>query len=194
MSFDSDSVVLVPDQTVRRLATAAALAALMGVLAQFSIPIPGFPAPVSFQVIPAYLAGLLLGPVWGGGAVLLYLLAGVLGAPVFSNFGAGLGYALGPTGGYLLGFLVAAVVIGVIVHRGREPCDLSTVPVSVQAGAMIVGLAIIYALGVPWLASVAGYELVHATIVGAAIFLPGDVLKILAVIGLIEGGTRLQSR
>jgi biotin transport system substrate-specific component len=194
MSYDSDSVALVPDRTIARLATAAALAALTGVLAQFSIPLPGFPAPISFQVIPVYLAGLLLGPVWGGGAILLYLLAGTLGAPVFSNMGAGLGYVLGPTGGYLIGFLLAAVVIGAIVHRAIEPRALSAVSIPVQVIAMVVGLAIIYAVGVPWLAKVAGYELSHAVIIGAAIFLPGDILKILAVLGLITGGTRLQSR
>ena len=194
MSYDHDSVALVPDDTVRRLAAAAALAALTGVLAQFSIPVPGLPAPISFQVIPVYLAGLLLGPVWGGGAILLYLLVGMLGAPVFSNAGAGLGYVLGPKGGYLIGFVLAAVAIGAIVHRSVEPRDLSTVPIPVQAAALVVGLAIIYAVGVPWLAEVAGYALSDAAVVGAAVFLPGDLLKILAVLGLIARAPRLQSR
>lgn len=194
MSHERHSVELVEDDVVRRFASAAALAALTGVLAQFSIPLPFSPAPISFQVIPVYLAGLLLGPLWGGATVALYLLAGALGAPVFSNAAAGLGVVLGPTGGYLIGFLVAAIVIGAIVHRGVEPRNLSEVSVPVQVGALVVGLAIVYAIGVPWLAEAAGYELSHAVYVGAAVFLPGDLLKIVAVVGLIAGGTRLQSR
>lgn len=194
MSYDTESVALVSDTVVVRLASAAALAALMGVLAQFSIPIPGLPAPISFQAIPVYLAGLLLGPVWGGGTVLLYLLVGILGAPVFSNLGAGLGYVLGPTGGYLIGFLLAAVVVGAIAHRRVEPRSLDSVPIALQAIALFAGLAVTYAVGVPWLASVAGYELSHAAVIGAAIFLPGDVVKIVAVLGLLAGGVRLRTR
>ncbi|WP_284007233.1 biotin transporter BioY [Haloarcula pelagica] len=196
MSQEHDSVELVGDETVRHISLAAVLAALTAAFAYVSIPIPGLPAPVSFQVFGVYFAGLLLGPRWGGFSIALYLLVGIAGAPVFSNGGAGLGYVLGPTGGYLIGFLVAAVLIGAIVHRtlggiadrGSGLRPLSEVSVAVQAGALVAGLVVIYAVGVPWLATMAGLPLVEAATVGAAVFLPGDAIKIAATLALVRAG------
>jgi len=185
----TESVDLVGDNAVANIALAAVLAALTAAFAYVSIPIPGLPAPVSFQVFGVYFAGLLLGPRWGGFSLTLYLLVGLAGAPVFSNGGAGLVYLLGPTGGYLVGFLLAAIVIGAIVHRGLEPRRLDDVSIGVQAGALVAGLAVVYAVGVPWLAFSAGYPLVEAATVGAAIFLPGDAIKIAATLALVKGGT-----
>jgi len=102
--------------------------------------------------------------------------------------GSGLGYLLGPTGGYLIGFLLAAVLIGAIVHRGLDPKPLSEVPMTVQAGALVAGLVLIYAVGVPWLVAVAGLPPVKAATVGALIFLPGDAIKIAATLALVKGG------
>jgi biotin transport system substrate-specific component len=184
----TESVDLVGDEAVSNIALAAVLAALTAGFAYVSIPLPGLPAPVSFQVFGVYFAGLLLGPRWGGFSLGLYLLVGVAGAPVFSNGGAGLGYLLGPTGGYLIGFLLAAILIGAIVHRGLDARPLSEVSVPVQAGALVAGLALIYAVGVPWLAFTAGYPFGQAAWVGAAIFLPGDVIKIVATLALVKGG------
>ncbi|MFC7075455.1 biotin transporter BioY [Haloarcula halophila] len=196
MAQEHDSVELVGDEAVKHISLAAVLAALTAVFAYVSIPVPGLPAPISFQVFGVYFAGLLLGPRWGGFSIALYLLVGIAGAPVFSNGGAGLGYVLGPTGGYLIGFLVAAVVIGAIVHRpfgsiadrGSGPRQLSEVSVGVQAGALVVGLVVIYAVGVPWLAYAAGLPPVEAATVGAAVFLPGDAIKIAATLALVRGG------
>lgn len=184
----TDSVDLVEDDTVKHIAIAAMLAALTGVLAQFSIPLPGLPAPISFQVFGVYFAALLLGPRWGGFSVSLYLLVGTAGAPVFSNLNGGLGVIQGPTGGYLIGFLVAAIVVGAIVHRGLEPRPLRNVSLIVQGGALLVGLAVIYAVGVPWLSYSAGYALSEAAWIGAAIFLPGDLVKIAATLAIVRGG------
>ena len=188
MSQEHESVDLVGDDAVKRVALASVLAALTAAFAYVSIPLPGLPAPISFQVFGVFFAGLLLGPRWGAFSMVLYLLVGVAGAPVFSNGGAGLAYVLGPTGGYLLSWVVAAVVIGLIVHRGLDPRPLSTVSLGVQAVALMAGLAVIYAIGVPWLAVSAGYDFVHAATVGAAIFLPGDLIKIVATLGLVQAG------
>lgn len=194
MSHSNEEVALVSDQVVKRFTLAAALAALTGVLAQVSIPIPLSPAPISFQVIPVYFAGILLGPVWGAGSVLLYIVAGALGAPIFSNASAGLGVILGPTGGYIIAYFFAAIAIGLIVHKGTETQPLSSVSVWTQAIALVIALAIIYGVGVPWLKFAAGFEWTEAIITGAAVFLPGDIIKIIAVLGIITGSTRLQAR
>jgi len=188
MTRTHESVDLVGDDATRHLAFAALIAALTAALAQVSIPLPGLPAPISFQMFGVYVAGLLLGPLWGGLAITLYLLVGVAGAPVFSNGGAGLAYLLGPKGGYLVGFLLAAVLIGAIVHRSVEPTAPSSVPVPVQAGALVAGLALIYATGVPWLAYTTAYDLSSAATVGMLVFLPGDLIKIVAVLGLLGSG------
>jgi biotin transport system substrate-specific component len=167
---------------------AAVLAALTAAFAYVSIPLPGLPAPISFQVFGVYFAGLLLGPRWGGFSLALYVLVGAAGAPVFSNGAAGFGVVMGPTGGYLIGFVLAAVLIGVIVHRSLDPKPLSEVSVGVQAGALVAGLALIYAVGVAWLAWQGGYSLATAVDIGLLVFLPGDVIKIVATLGLVRAG------
>jgi len=184
----TESVDLVGDEAVSNIALASLLAALTAAFAYVSIPIPGLPAPVSFQVFGVYFAGLLLGPRWGGFSIGVYLLAGIAGAPVFSAGASGLGYVLGPTGGYLVGFLLAAVVIGAIAHRGLDPKPLSEVPITLQVGALAAGLVVIYAVGVPWLVAVAGLPPAEAATVGALIFVPGDIIKIVATLALVKGG------
>lgn len=188
MSQEHESVDLVDDETVKNIALASVLAALTAAFAYVSIPLPGLPAPVSFQVFGVYFAGLLLGPRWGGFSMALYLLVGIAGAPVFSNGGAGLAYLVGPTGGYLIGFLLAAILIGALVHRSLTPKPLAEVPITLQAGALVAGLALIYAVGVPWLAMSTPYSFTKAATVGAAIFLPGDLIKIVATLGLVRAG------
>lgn len=188
MAQEHESVELVGDETVEYFAKAVLITALTAVLAQVSVPYPFSPAPISFQVIGVYLAGLLLGPAWGGFSLLLYLLVGALGAPVFSSGGSGVAYLLGPTGGFLVGFLLAAVLIGALVHRQVEPRPLSEVSIAVQTGALFAGLVLIYLVGAPRLAQVLGYTLEEGFWKGAIVFVPGDVVKIAATIGLVRGG------
>jgi biotin transport system substrate-specific component len=188
MSQEHEAVDLVADETVKHVAFAAVLAALTAAFAYISIPLPGLPAPVSFQMLGVYLAGLLLGPRWGGFSVALYLLVGIAGAPVFSNGSAGLGYALGPTGGFLVGFLLAAVVIGAVVHRRLDPRPLADVSVLLQGAALAVGLAIIYAVGGAWLMVSTGYSLPAVLTLFGTTYLPGDLVKIVATVGLVQAG------
>lgn len=181
-----ESVDLVPDTTVSYIAVAVLLAALTAVLAQISIQLPGG-VPFSFQHFPVFFAGLLLGPVWGGFAVLLYIVVGLAGAPVFSGGGAGIGYFIGPTGGFLIGFLLAAAVVGGVVHRSVEPRPFSEISPLVAGGALLVSLVPIYVVGVPWLASVSGIPL-GAAASAMALFAIGDVLKALLTAALVVGG------
>lgn len=187
MSQEYESVELVGDDTVEQFAKAVLIAALTAVLAQVSVPYPLSPAPISFQVIGVYLAGLLLGTMWGGFAFLLYLTVGALGAPVFANGGSGLAYLAGPTGGFIVSYVLAAVLIGAVVHRGLQPRPLSEVPIAVQTGALFAGLALIYLVGAPWLAQVQGWSLQRGFVAGAIVFIPGDVVKIAATIALVKG-------
>lgn len=188
-SEQAETVDLVESETIKRVSGAVTLAALTAVLAQFSIQLPGG-VPFSFQLFGVFFAGLLLGPLWGGFSISLYVLVGLAGAPVYSNGGAGLGYLLGPTGGFLVGFAVAAAVIGFLAHRSLTPgaiADLSLVPTT---AALLAGLVAVYLIGVPWLASVNGLPLARAA-AAMGPFAVGDLIKTALTVGIVTGGNEL---
>lgn len=155
---------------LRMTVYASLLAALTAVGAYVVIPIG--PVPIVLQNFFVLLAGLLLGARWGAAAIGVYLLAGALGLPVFAGGTGGLGRLIGPTGGYLAGFLPAAAVVGLIAHLpwGR--------PVWRDILAMVCGTLLIYAVGVTWLKVLSGMPLAKTLAVGMFPFLPGDALKI----------------
>lgn len=192
MAATDGDVDLVSEAGVERLAAAVLLAALTAVLAQASIQLPGG-IPFSFQPFAVFFAGLLLGPLWGGFALSIYLLAGIAGAPVFSNLGAGLGYLAGPTGGFLVGFLLAAVAIGAVAHRRFQPRPMADIGVPLVTIALLAGLVPVYAVGVPWFGSVQGWSVVRAGTFLAP-FLLGDLLKVAITVGIVRGGTELRVR
>jgi len=185
----TDSVKLVGSETVAYLSGAVLIAALTAVLAQFSVDLPGG-LPFSFQPFGVFFAGVLLGPLWGGFSLLLYVLVGVAGAPVFSNGAAGIGYVFGPTGGFLVSFVIAAAVIGAVTHRSLAPTpvtDLSVVAVTV---GLVLGMAVIYAVGLPWFADVQGWSL-SRTAGFMAPFAVGDAVKVAITISLVANGNEL---
>lgn len=193
MTQRHESVDLVGDRTVQYFALAVLVAALTAALAQVTVPYPFSPAPFTLQTVGVYLAGLLLGPVWGALSLLLYLLAGVAGAPVFAGGGAGLGAITGPTGGYLVSFPIAAGVIGGIVHRQVDPRRLDDVSVILQIVGLVVGLAIVYLLGAVRLATATAMSIPTGLVEGAVVFLPGDVAKAVVVMALVTGGYLVQA-
>jgi biotin transport system substrate-specific component len=150
---------------------ASLLAALTAVGAYISIPIG--PVPIVLQSLFILLAGLLLGSVWGAVSVGVYLIAGLFGLPVFAGGTGGIGRFLGPTGGYLIGFLPAVYITGLISGKSKNR-------VSIDVLAMICGSLIIYAFGISWLKIVTGMGFNKAVAVGMIPFLPGDALKIAA--------------
>lgn len=193
MSQDySESVELVGSGTVAYLSGAALVAALTAVLAQFSIQLPGG-VPFSFQPFGVFFGGILLGPLWGGFALLLYFVVGVAGAPVFSNASAGLGVVFGPTGGFLVGFVVAAAVVGAAAHRSLDPKPVSELPAVGVTVGLLLGTAVLYAVGVPWFAEVQGWSLTRAASFMAP-FAAGDALKVAITVGLVVGGNELLDR
>ncbi len=135
------------------------------------------------------LAGLLLGAKWGLASVLLYLSLGAVGLPVFAAGAGGVAHFLGPTGGYLVGYIPAVAIIGAASHI-RKPAFVTDLL------ALIVGALVVYACGVPWLKVVTGMTLARALAVGMIPFLPGDALKIsvaLAVAPHIRRHTLIES-
>jgi biotin transport system substrate-specific component len=189
MTQQHSSVELVDDESVEYFAKAVLIAALTAALAQVSIPLPGSLPPFSLQPFGAFFAGLVLGPLWGGLALLLYIVVGIAGAPVFSNGSAGLGYVLvgQGTGGFLIGFLVGAVVAGAIAHRGLTPRAVGDQSAPIQGLALVATVVVVYAIGVPWMASVLGLSLSAAAAIMAP-YVPLDLLKVLVAVGVVRGG------
>ncbi|MFB6164390.1 MAG: biotin transporter BioY [Haloarculaceae archaeon] len=189
MSTDTRDVELVGEEVLENVARAALFAALIGAFAYVSFPNPLSPQglPVTLQVLGVFLAGIMLGPLWGGFALVLYLLAGAVGAPIFQGGSAGLGHLLGaPTMGYLWGYPLAAVAIGAIVHGGATIRDPQEVHVARLVGAMVVGTAIIYALGMAGLMLVSGLGLAAAFTAGAAPFIPAELVKLVAAVAVVR--------
>ena len=186
MSTETSSVDLVGEQMVGNVARAALFAALTGAFAYVSFPNPLSPAPVSLQVLGVFLAGIFLGPAWGGASLVLYLVAGAVGAPIFAGGSAGFGALLGPTGGYLWSYPVAAAAIGAVVHGGTGLRDPKAVGLARLVGGMVLGTAVIYAFGIVGLALVLHLSHLDATVAGAAAFLPFEALKMAAAVGVVR--------
>ena len=186
MATNTESVDLVGDEAATNLARAALFAALVGAFAYVSFPFPVSPAPVTLQVLGVFLAGIFLGPVWGTAALVLYLAAGALGAPVFSGGAAGLGELVGATGGYLWSYPLAAGLVGAIVHRGARLRDLDAVSAPVLVAAMTAGTVVVYALGVVGLYLTLDLTLVESVVQGAVVFLPAEGAKMAAAIGIVR--------
>ena len=156
---------------LRMIVYASLLAALMAVGAYLAVPIG--PVPVVMQNMFVFLAGLLLGSRWALASVAVYLLAGACGLPVFAGGLGGIGRLVGPTGGYLIGYLPAVFVVGRISDRGAARLGFDIL-------AMIIGTIILYACGVAWLKILTGMPWTQTLAVGMYPFLIGDAIKIAA--------------
>jgi biotin transport system substrate-specific component len=186
MSADTHEVDLVGEEVVENVARAALFAALMGAFAYVSFPNPFSPAPVTLQVLGVFLAGIFLGPVWGGASLVLYLVAGAVGAPVFSGGAAGLGHLVSSNAGYLFSWPVAAFVVGAVVHGGLTVGDPRAVGSIRLVGAMVLATGLIYAFGIAGLMLVLGMGPVAAFMAGAAAFIPAEAFKIAAAVGIVR--------
>ena len=156
--------------------SSAALACLFAALccagAYISIPIPLGPVPLALSNLFAVLGGLLLGPAWGSAAALLYVLLGALGFPVFSGGRGGLAHLVGPTGGYLVGYIAGAFVAGVFSrHRGFLSSVLGSA----------LGFATVLVVGALGLSLLGSLSLSQALMAGLLPFLPGDCVKAILV-------------
>jgi biotin transport system substrate-specific component len=156
--------------SLRGMVYASLFGALTAVGAYIIIPLP--PVPITLQTLFMGLAGALLGGRLAALSQIVYLLLGIIGLPVFAGGKAGFGILFGPTGGYLIGFVAAAFVIGKLASL-RERSGFAWLCLS-----LVAGTAVLYALGVLQLSLVARLAPVKALAVGVLPFLPGDAVKI----------------
>ncbi|WP_293031876.1 biotin transporter BioY [Natronococcus sp.] len=188
MATEQRDVDLVDGDVVQAFARAALLATLLGAVAPIAIPIPFSPAPITLQVLFVFLAGLLLGPLWGTVSILLYLAAGAIGLPVFAGMTGGLGVLVADSAGYLWSYPLAAGLIGLLVHRGTDLRDPTEVSTALVVAALVAATVLIYAMGVGYMAWLLELELWEAVTVGALPFIPGELLKIAAAVAIVESG------
>ncbi|MDX3453052.1 biotin transporter BioY [Streptomyces sp. ME02-8801-2C] len=175
---------LLPASRVRDTALVLGGAGLVGIAAQIAVPVPGSPVPVTGQTFAALLVGTALGAGRGLAALVVYALAGLAGVPWFAQGGSGTSVSFG----YILGMVLASAVVGALARRGAD----RSVPR--MAGTMVLGEAIIYAIGVPYLALAADMSASAAIAAGLTPFLLGDALKAALAMGMLPTAWKFLNR
>ncbi|MFM8998869.1 MAG: biotin transporter BioY [Actinomycetota bacterium] len=162
--------------------------AVVGLFAQVSIPLPFTPVPLTGQTLGVLLIGAALGPRRSAISLAIYLLAGAVGLPLYAGGASGWAAVTGPTGGYLVGFIAAAGVVGAMAARGFDRRPGTTL------AAYATGSVIIYLFGATWLAVALGIGAAEAFGLGVAPFLLGDAMKALIAAGLLPSAWRVVRR
>lgn len=180
------ALAVVPASTLWRIALVVGASLLIALAAQVAVPLPFSPVPVTGQTYAVLVVGAALGSRLGLAAVVLYVLEGIAGLPVFAPGGAsGAARLLGPTGGYLVGFAAAAYCVGWLAERGWDR-DLGRC-----ALAMLAGSLLIYALGLTWLARFVPAD--RVLVAGLVPFVPGDVVKLVLAAATTPAAWRAMS-
>ena len=175
----------------RKLALALGVAALVGLLAQLRIQLPWSPVPITGQTLGVLLAGVLLGKWWGGISLSIYAGLGLAGLPWFQNFSGGLAYMSGPTGGYIVGFILAALFLGYFTDKYiRSRSFLVILGLMLFASLILVYVPGLLQLGL-WLNLVKGQPATFNELLtmGAIPFIAGDITKAVAAALIARGIT-----
>lgn len=159
----------------KQLTLTGLMAAVLCIMGPLSLPVPISPVPVSMGTFAVYLTVYILGMKKGLISILIYLLLGLAGLPVFTGFSGGPAKVFGPTGGYLVGYLFMGMLIGFVTDRWRRDY------MAIFLG-MLAGTAVLYLFGTIWLAQQAGMSFGTALAAGVLPFIPGDMVKILLAI------------
>ncbi|MEG2200422.1 MAG: biotin transporter BioY, partial [Anaerovorax sp.] len=169
----------------KQLILCSLFAALTAICSMISIPLPFTPIPINLATLSVFLAGGLLGSKYGAISQFIYVLLGAIGLPIFHNFTGGFGILVGPTGGYIVGYIAGAWVAGFVIERWL-PSNKGKLQYILLCFALLMGLFSCYLLGTVWFMKVSGANLVTALVSCVVPFLIGDTLKILAGSFLIQ--------
>ena len=177
---ETSGTVAVDNQKIRtkQMVLIALMTAVTCVLGPLSIPLPFSPVPISLTNFAIFLAIFVLGMNNGPISFIIYLLIGAVGVPVFSSFRGGFQVLAGPTGGYLIGFIFLALIMGFALDH----FDRKLVPTII---GMIIGMAVCYAFGTVWLAKLLSLSFKEGLMMGVIPYLAGDAAKIIiaAIVG-----------
>jgi len=172
---------LVPAVRARDAGLVALGVLFTALLAQVAVPVPGSPVPITGQTLAVVLTAASLGPVRGTAVQVLYILTALVGLPFYSDASGGYDVVVGATGGYVIGFIPAAYLIGLAAKHGADRKLWKSVPL------FVAGQAVIFAIGVPWLAESTGQSYDWALDNGFYPFILGGLVKA-AIAAVVLGG------
>ncbi len=179
----------------KKIALAVGFAALTGLLAQARIPLPWTPVPITGQTFAVLLAGVALGQWWGGISIVLYALLGIAGVPWFNGGAYGIAQLAGPTGGYIVGFILAAFFVGHFTDKYIKARKFS----SLVGLLLVANFVLVYVPGLvqlhAWLNVVQGKSVTFVQVLGMGLlpFIAGDVIKAVAAAAVAWGITPKQA-
>ena len=173
-----------PGSKVKQMALISLMTAIICVLAPISLTLPTSPVPISPANMVICFTVMILGMKRGTLSVLIYILLGLAGLPVFSYFTGGIGKLLGPTGGYIMGYLFLSLILGLFAERFKNK------PIPSIIGALL-GTICLYAFGTVWMMLQLEISLTTALWTGVLPYIPADLIKIIAAILM---GNRLRKR
>lgn len=169
--------------SVQKMAIIALVTAVLCILAPISIPVFISPVPISLGVLAIYLTAYVLSPLDATISVIIFILLGTFGLPVFSGYSGGLSKLVGPTGGYIIGFLFTVYISSLFIHMKKG--------IIFDVIGMITGLALCYILGTIWFSYQQGKGFIASLLLCVVPFLIGDAIKIIVAVIL---GTQLNKR
>lgn len=175
---------VVPRHQATTMALVVSFALLTALAAQVRVPLPFTPIPITGQTFAVLLSGAALGRTAGAASQGLYLLLGLV-FPFYAGGASGWEYATGATGGFLIGFVAAAWVVGDLAERRQDRTMVTAIP------AFLTGSVVIYLFGVPWLAGVLGISWTRAVELGLAPFVVGDLAKAVLAGALLPAAWKL---
>ena len=147
-------------------------AALTAVFSQIIIPLPSG-VPINLTLFAVYLSGAILGPLWGAASQIVFIGLALAGVPVLAGFGGGMALLLGKTGGYILGYVFASFITGLLCRRIQFTFWRLSL-------SMLLGCISCYLFGTVWFSVITGTKFLHSLILCVLPYLPGDIIKILA--------------
>ena len=163
---------MMKNNEIRKYLVTAVMAAVIAVLSPFSVTIPISPVPISLATLGIYFSAYILGAKYSAISVVIYVLLGIIGLPIFTGFTGGIGKIMGPTGGYIISYVFLAIIAGTIIEKNYENIIICFL-------GMFVGTIILYIVGTLWLAFVTNMTFEAALLAGVVPFIPGDVVKML---------------
>ncbi len=161
-------------KTTKSIVFVALFAALIAACAFVSIPVPGTPIPIVLQNMMVVLSGLLLGPVLGTASTVLFIVAGILGLPIFSGGTGGMAKIMGPTGGFIIGYAFAALVAGLVCGRPRLGKKSSVPRIAIAA---LCGFVVMYIPGVIHFMRTLDKTFAETMALCVTPYIPGDLIK-----------------
>ena len=171
---------IIKNKTIVRAISVSLLVLFMILGAYASIRLPFYPIPITLQTLIVLVGAVLLGRNLSSLAQGIYLGLGIIGIPVFSSFGAGILWLAGPTGGYLIGFVLASFIVGIL--RTDKVFHSTFIMISL----FLIGDSVLFACGILHLIIIYNYTIKNAILIGLVPFIPGEIVKLSIAVGLIK--------